>query len=442
MDRIKSLPNASTTYNPSEPAYWDRAALDEELTRVFEICHGCRLCFGLCPSFNELFEFVDRHDGQVRHLDRAETNRVLDTCYQCKLCYPKCPYTPDEEHEFRLDFPRLVQRAVNIRARTEGICLRDRLLARPDTVGRWGSFAAGLANFAGRQPVLRGALQVILGVHREKILPEFFSESFESWVRKQPAVEGDSSLAVLFFTCFVNFNQPQLGKTTLEVFSKNGVALRCPRQNCCGMPALEAGEFELAKKLATDNVSSLLPEVEAGKKIVAINPTCSYMLRMEYPEIVGTPAAQKVAGAAMDLCAFLFQRKQQGLFNRNFRSSPGRVGYHLPCHLKAQKIGYRSRDLLRLIPETTVRLVDQCSGHDGTWAMKKEFFPLSMLAGKKAFDTMAAAEPETMVSDCPLAAVQFEQALGMRPIHPMEVLARAYRADGFPKFLEVDDESR
>ncbi len=160
------------------------------------------------------------------------------------------------------------------------------------------------------------------------------------------------------------------------------------------------------------------------------------MLRKEYPEIVGTEAAQKLSAATMDLCEYLFQRKQQGLFNREFLSSPGSVAYHLPCHLKAQNIGFRSRDLMRLIPETTVRLVEQCSAHDGTWAMKKEFFPLSMLTGKKAFDQMAESQPDTMATDCPLAAIHFDQALGVRPIHPIQVLARAYRRDGFPKTLE------
>ena len=201
------------------------------------------------------------------------------------------------------------------------------------------------------------------------------------------------------------------------------------------MPALESGDVALAKRLARSNIESLLPHVEAGKKILAINPTCSYMLRKEYAGLDGTDAARKVAAATMDLCEYLFQRKQEGAFNRDFRSTPGRIAYHLPCHLKAQNIGYRSRDLMRLIPGASIRLVDQCCGHNGTWAMKKEFFPLSMLAGKKAFDEMKDAEPETMATDCPLAALQFEQALGRRPIHPIQVLARAYRPDGFPRAL-------
>ncbi|MBI4463761.1 MAG: 4Fe-4S dicluster domain-containing protein [Acidobacteria bacterium] len=436
MDRIKNLPTRNTTYDPRDPVYSDRVSLREELDRVFEICHGCRLCFRLCPSFEELFQAVDRHGGEVREIASAETERVLDTCYQCKLCYVKCPYTSDEGHEFRLDFPRLLLRANIVRAQERGLSLRSRILSRPELVGRAGGLTAGLANWANRQPLLRVALEAVLGIHRNKLLPEFHSQSFQDWLRRQPAPEGDPSKAVLFFTCFVNYNQPQFGKTALEVFSKNGISLRCPKQNCCGMPALEAGDLALAQRLAQANVEALLPEVEAGRKVVALNPTCSYMLRKEYPEIVGTEAARKISAATMDPCEYLFQRKQEGLLNREFLSSPGRIAYHLPCHLKAQNIGFRSRDLLRLIPETTVRLIDQCSGHDGTWAMKKEFFPLSLLAGKKAFEQMEEGAAETLATDCLLAAVQFEQALGTRPMHPIEVLARAYRADGFPRTLE------
>ncbi|MEE8176939.1 MAG: heterodisulfide reductase-related iron-sulfur binding cluster [Acidobacteriota bacterium] len=436
MARIKNLPTSGLSYNPNDLVYWDQAALHQELERGFEICHGCRLCWNLCPSFPELFQAVDGHGGDVRQVTPAQTDRVIDTCYQCKLCYVKCPYTPDDGHEFQLDFPRLLMRANFVRKKQQGVGLRASLLARPELVGRLGGLTAPLTNIANRTPALRLGLEMTLGIHRDKLLPDFHWESFQDWFRKQPAPAGDPSQAVLFVTCFVNYNNPQVGKDAVEAFSKNGVCLDCPQQNCCGMPALEAGDFTLAKKLAEANVESLSPHIEAGKKVLAVNPTCSYMLRKEYPEIVGTEAAQKLSAATMDLCEYLFQRKQQGLFNREFLSSPGSVAYHLPCHLKAQNIGFRSRDLMRLIPETTVRLVEQCSAHDGTWAMKKEFFPLSMLTGKKAFDQMAESQPDTMATDCPLAAIHFDQALGVRPIHPIQVLARAYRRDGFPKTLE------
>lgn len=441
MSIIHGAPSPGLSYNPNAPIYWDRPLLQQEVDRIFDICHGCRLCFNLCPSFPELFQAVDRHDGNVRGLAPAEVNRVIDTCYQCKLCYVKCPYTPDDGHEFQLDFPRLLLRMNAVRKKERGIDLRSRVLARPEMLGKVAGLTPALANWANRQPLMRRALEMTLGIHRDKRLPEFHGETFEDWFHKRPVPAGDTSRAVLFVTCFANHNNPQLAKDTVEVFAKNGISLSLPKQNCCGMPALESGDVDLAKRFAQSNVEALYPHVQTGKKILAINPTCSYMFRKEYAELLGTPEAKAVAGATMDLCEFLFQLKQEGKFNRDFRSTPGKIAYHLPCHLKAQNIGYRSRDVMRLIPGATIKLVDQCCGHDGTWAMKKEFFPLSMLAGKKAFDEMAAAEPEVTATDCPLAAVHFEQALGTRPIHPIQVLARAYREDGFPKSIEPKEES-
>ncbi len=442
MSHIKGTPTPGLTYNPNDAVYWDRPALERELERVFEICHGCRLCFNLCPSFPALFGAVDAHQGDVRKLTPADADRVVDTCYQCKLCYVKCPYTPDDKHEFQLDFPRLLMRANAVRARRRGLGLRSRVLARPEMLGRAARLTPGLVNWANRQPLLRLLLEATLGVHRDKLLPDFHGETFEDWRRRQPPAAGDGTQAVLFHTCFVNYNNPQVAKDAVEVFARNGIALGSPKQNCCGMPALEGGDVELARRMARNNVAALLPEVSAGKKVLAINPTCSYMIRKEYPELVGGDEARQVAAATMDLCEYLFQLKQQGRFNRDFLSTPGRVAYHVPCHLKAQNIGFRSRDMLRLIPGATVKMVEQCCGHDGTWAMKKEFFPLSKLAGGKAFEEMAAAEAEVMATDCPLAAVQFQQVLGRRPIQPIQVLARAYRPDGFPKPAPPREEDR
>ncbi len=445
MAIIKGEPTPGLTYDPNNPVYWDRRALDGEIERVFEICHGCRLCFNLCPSFPALFNAVDANDGDVRKLTATNANEVTDLCYQCKLCYVKCPYTPDDKHSFQLDFPRLLIRANAVRKKEDPGGLRSQLrtamLTRPDEVGEIAGMTAGIANWANRQPPLRWGMELALGVHRDKLLPDFHAESFESWMVQQGQPAGDPRKAVLFHTCFVNHNNPDVGKAVVDVYSRNGISLGCPHQNCCGMPAVEAGDIDRAKSLAAANVESLFPYVADGRKVVAINPTCSYMLRKEYGELLGTPEAKAVAAATMDVGEFLWARKLQGEFSRDFKSTPGSIAYHIPCHLKAQNIGFRSRDLMRLIPGTRIRMVEQCSGHDGTWAMKKEFFPLSMLAGKKAFDEMKDVGAETMATDCPLAAIQFDQALGTRPEHPMRILARAYRADGFPTPVEPPKES-
>jgi glycerol-3-phosphate dehydrogenase subunit C len=439
MSVIKGAPTEGLSYNPNESKYWDKEGLAREIERIFDICNGCRLCFNLCGSFPELFRSVEKHEGDARRLEAAEIDRVVDLCFQCKICYVKCPYTPEDKHEFQLDFPRLMLRAKAVRARRKGLDLRSRVLSHPEAIGKLAKSTAGLANWANRQPILRAGLEQAIGIHRDKLLPKFHSETFEDWLRSRPAPAGDPNRAVLFVTCSVNYNAPEVGMAAVEVYEKNGIALSLAKHNCCGMPAMEAGNIELTRQLARNNVESLLPHARAGKKIVVIDPTCSYTLRKEYPEIVGTPEAAEVAAATVDVCEYLFQIKQQGLFNRKFLSTPGIIAYHLPCHLRAQNIGYRSRDMMRLIPGTTIKLVEQCCGHDGTWAMKKEFFPLSMLTGKKAFDQMREAGADVMATDCPLAAVQFEQAIGTHPLHPIQVLARAYRAGGFPKPVEKSE---
>ena len=209
-------------------------------------------------------------------------------------------------------------------------------------------------------------------------------------MRSKPAPPGDTSKAVLFTTCSVNYNEPQVGKDAVEVSRESGVALTCPKQNCCGMPALEPAMSRWPRGWRGQRRLAL-PAVEQGKKIVAINPTCSYMLRKRVPRTGRHPEARRWPPPRWTSPNSV-RAQAGGQFNRDFPATPGRVAYHLPCHLKAQNIGFRSRDMMKLIPGRRTTLVEQCCGHDGTFAMKKEFFPLSMLAGKKAFDEMTKAE--------------------------------------------------
>jgi glycerol-3-phosphate dehydrogenase subunit C len=432
--RIESRPTDGLTYDPNEPGYWDRAGYEKEQTRIFDICHGCRLCFNLCPSFPALFEAIDAKGDDVRNLSAAERERVVDLCYECRLCYLRCPYTPRDGHEFQLDFPQLIQRGKALEAKRKGIGIRERMLGDPDRLGRLSSKAPWLANWANRNPLQRVILEKAVGIHRNKKLPEFAAETFEGWLARNglPAAPAAPAARVaLFYTCIVNFNDPTPAKSAVEVFAKNTCAITCPRQNCCGMPALDGGDVEFARKQALANVDSLLPLVRQGWRIAAMNPTCSLMLREEYPRLLGTEDARTVAGAVADPHELLYELRRKDLFNRDFRSTPGTIAYHVPCHLKAQNIGLRSRDLMRLIPEVQITTVDACCSHDGTWAMKKEYFELSMKWGEKAFGPLREAGARILSTDCSLAALQIEQATGIRPLNPMEVLARAYRADGF-----------
>ncbi len=436
---ISYRPTDGLSYDPEEPRYWDREALDRELTRTFAVCHGCRLCFKYCDTFPDLFALIDAKDGDVRRLTAEETDRVLGGCFQCKLCEVNCPYTARDGHEYRLDFPRLVHRHRAIRARERGVALRDRILGDPDLAGRVARCSFGLADLANRSRLPRWLMEKTLGIHRGKLLPGFAPESFEAWAAATGRIAAEpGGEVVLFQTCFVQNNDPGIGRDTVEVLERSRVDVRCARGlACCGMPAWERGDLETLRAQARRNLRVLGPFVERGARVVAVNPTCAMMLRRDYPGLVAPEdraAAAAVAAATMDPAEFLWSIREEPRFCAEFRSTPGGpVAYHVPCHLRAQGIGFKSRDLLRRIPGVRPVTVMECCGHDGTWAMTVEGFEPSQRVGRKAFDGMRQAGAAVWVTDCPLAALQFAQHAGVKPLHPMSVLARAYRPDGFPR---------
>ena len=437
-ERISYLAGKSTVYDAADPGYWDEALLKEEVDRAFEICHGCRMCFKYCDAFPTLFELLDKkHDGDVTKLGAEETNRVMDACFQCKLCEIQGPYTPRDKHEFQLDFPKLVHRHQAIRAREEGTSLGDKFLGDPDLTGKLARASLGAVNTLNQVKLHRWFMEKVLGIHRDKLLPEFAPQGFEQWADQSGKIAAEpGGEAVLFQTCYVEHNEPQIGKDTCEVMARNGVDLRCAAGlRCCGMPAWEHGDLVSLRKNARKNLDVLMPFVERGAKVLAINPTCSMMLRREYPDLLegaDRERATRLAAAVMDPSEFLWTIRREPRFAGTFASSPhGQVAYHTPCHLRAQAVGFKGRDLIKRLPGVQVTTVTECCGHDGTYAMRVEGFEPSQRIGKKAFEGMRGAEATTWVTDCPLAAIQFEQHAGTRPLHPMSLLARAYRGDSF-----------
>jgi glycerol-3-phosphate dehydrogenase subunit C len=440
-------PTDGLSYDPVEEKYWDANALGKEIERTFEICHGCRLCFKYCDSFPTLFSLLDKnYDGDVRQVTAAETGTIMDSCFQCKLCEVQCPYTERDGHEFRLDFPKLAHRYKAQRARVRGLTLRDKILEDPDRAGAMARASLGLANSANKVRLHRVFLEKVLGIHRDKLLPEFASTTFEKWAQRAGKIAGEpGGEVVLFQTCYVQNNEPQIGRDTVEVLENNQVDIRCTNGlQCCGMPAWERGDLETLRRMAKANLRILLPFVEKGAKVIAINPTCSMMMRREHPalvEIEDRPAAEKVAAAVMDPSEFLWSIRNEPRFNTRFRSTPGAaVGYHAPCHLRAQGVGFKGRDLLRKIPGVVPQTVMECCGHDGTYAMTTEGFAASARIGKRAFDGMQESKSEIWATDCPLAALQFQQHAGVKPMHPMSILARAYREDGFAEKVKPEQE--
>jgi Fe-S oxidoreductase len=271
-------------------------------------------------------------------------------------------------------------------------------------------------------------LEAAVGIHRERNLPRFHTRTFARWFRGRGGGRRKEGRKVaLFFTCSVNYNEPEVGRDTVAVLEKNGCALACPEQVCCGMPYLDGGDVEAAVRNARKNVAALAPLAEQGAAVVVPQPTCSYVLKKEYPWLLPGPEAEKVAGATRDLFEYLAERQKEGSLDCDFPGRrPGRIAYQMPCHLRAQNMGYKTRDVLQLIPGTSVQVVEKCTAMDGTWGMKKEYYPLSLGYARKAVAEMEAAAPDTYMTDCSLSGLQIEAVRGARPVHPARVLREAY----------------
>jgi len=407
----------------------DARTLAEELTRIADICHGCRRCFSLCPSFDVLFKGLDvpEVDGEAGKLPPRILDAFVDLCYECKLCLPHCPYIPP--HRWQVDIPHLVLDARRVRMEAKGLPLRERMLSNPDRLGKLSRPMAPLANFVNTLPAARWAMEKTVGISARKELPRFVGETFTAWFRKRqkPALPAEPSGRVVFYpTCSVEWNRPAIGKAAVQVLERNGVEVVVEYPRCCGMPFFDVGDTASAQSARTDVVAALKPWVDRGYAAVTPGPSCSLMIKKEYPWLPGAEGdVAAVAKATRDLGEFLMELKSKGKLDLRFPAAPKSVAYHLACHLKVQNIGYKSRDLLALTG-AAVTMVEKCSGHDGTWAMKAEYFDESMKVGKKLFDGLAEAKAEVVSSDCALAGVQIRQGMGLPVKHPIEVLRDAY----------------
>jgi glycerol-3-phosphate dehydrogenase subunit C len=434
---IKPTPERPPAFDPSEPRFWDPADLEGELRRVFEICHGCRMCVGYCPSFPFLFERIDENHEKHGQAHSAVTLRaedfvqVTELCFQCKLCYVKCPYTPDDpDSNWLVDFPRLLWREKVVRTRREGgTTLQEKLLGEPGVLGALNAGpAARLANFVAASSLARRAMSRVAGISEHFPLPAYASETFPRWFERHrpPAGAGEHGAVALFSTCLVDFNRPGVGAAAVKVLEHAGLRVERPEQTCCGMPNMGTGDLERVREKARYNVASLAAAVRRGLKVVAPGPSCSMTLKREYPEILQSDDARLVAANTLDLMEYLWSLWREKKLPREFPQPLGSVAYHAACHLRAQRIAYPAKLLLEKIPETEVTLVEQCSAVDGTWGMKSQYYDLGVKYAKKLVRGVTDAEAKFVASDCPLAAQRIVKENQTAVAHPVELLARAY----------------
>ena len=426
------------TYDPHHPMYLDEADTRAELTRVYDLCHGCRLCFKFCPSFPTLFDYIDQHDDQdAGKMTPAQQDHVIDECFQCKLCYINCPYIP-ELHEWALDFPRLMLRHDAMRQATGQVTLRKRItnevMGRTDALGTLATATAPIANVVlGAKPgsIVRKIVEKTTGVSSVRLLPPYAKQRFSTWFKKRvkPVIAKKQGSVAVFPTCLVEYHQPGIGHDLVKVYERNGVECSfVDGAGCCGAPYLHSGDMDGFVKVAAKQVKVLADAVRDGKDIVVPQPTCGYILKKDYVDYVGGPDAELVAAHTFDSSEYLMNlHKAEGTeLDTNFTGEIAEaISYHIPCHLRAQNIGLRSRDLMKLTG-AKIKLIDQCSGIDGMWGLKAGNEEFSVPVAKKLADKIEAAGDALVVGDCHLANTAIVEQTGRVAQHPLQVVARAY----------------
>jgi len=419
--------------------FYDEPALFDELERVFDICHGCRRCFNLCNSFPTLFDAID--ESESMELDTVPRNAfwdVVDHCYLCDMCYmTKCPYVPP--HEWNVDFPHLMLRAKAARFKKEGASFRDRMLSATDTVGNLAGIpvVAQIVNASNRSKIGRKMLEGALGVHRDAPLPNYYSKSARKRLKARQGAGGEPAVptentrgkVVLYTTCYGNRNLPAIDEDLVAVFEHNRIPVALTeKEACCGMPKLELGDLAAVAQAKDINIPVLAAWVDRGWDIVTPIPSCTLMFKQELPLMFpDDPDVIKVRDAMYDPFEYLMLRHKDGEFDTNFANSLGKISYHVPCHQRVQNIGLKTRDVLQLVPDTSIDAIERCSGHDGTYAVKKEFHEISKKIARPVMNKVKKAEADHFISDCPMAAEQIAQGLPEHDAkHPMGLLRQAY----------------
>jgi len=421
-----------------DPAFWDRAALDAELERVFNICHGCRRCVSLCHAFPTLFDLIDASKTmEIDGVDKADYPKVVEQCYLCDLCYQtKCPYTPP--HPWNVDFPHLMLRAKAVAFRDHGAPLSARILSNTRAVGKLASIPVVVqaVNAANRNQAARKLLEKTLGVDADARVPAYHVPTARKRLKKldgageaRPAGRTRGKLAI-FATCYCDHSEPGVVEDLAAVLAHNAIPNRLvERESCCGMPKLELGDLDTVRKYKERNIPVLAKMAREGWDFTAAIPSCVLMFKQELPLMFPDDAdVMLVRERFFDPFEYLAERHKAGLLQTDFKASLGKVAWQVPCHQRVQKIGPRTREILQLVPDTEVVTIERCSGHDGTYGVKHKTYALSRKLAKPVENRVAQAEPAHFTSDCPMAGGHIAHGLGDRPQaeHPLSLLRKAY----------------
>ncbi|HEX4111191.1 MAG TPA: heterodisulfide reductase-related iron-sulfur binding cluster [Stellaceae bacterium] len=425
-----------------DPDFTDPEKLDAEMRRQFDVCHTCRRCFNLCDSFPRLFDLIDNSaSGELDTVPSDKLGAVVDACTLCDMCFmTKCPYVPP--HPFNIDFPHLMLRARAADLKRGKSDFTAKQLSETDRNGKLAGAVAPLANWGSdvKNHLTRPAMEAVTGIDRRAYLPKFHGKTFAMRAKaRKPARDAtapakDRKVAI-FATCFVNYNNPRIGEALMAVLAKNGVETEVVYPGCCGMPFLERGDLARVAETAKKTAAQFAPWLDKGYDVVAAVPSCALMLKFEWPLIVpDDPAVKRLAQATFDASEYLVDiAKKEGLAP-GLEPLPGGVTVHLACHARAQNVGAKAAELLRLVPNADVAVIERCSGHGGSWGVLKANFDTALKVGAPVARQAVKNDKMFVASECPLAAAHILQGMERtdaaktpaESFHPIELFARAY----------------
>ena len=423
------------------PDFLNPEKLDEEMRRVFDICHGCRRCFNLCDSFPKLFDMIDESKNEdVESLSSSQFKPVVNACTLCDMCFmTKCPYVPP--HEFDLDFPHLMLRYRAAQKKLNKLPVVPAQLAQIDRNAKIGVMFSSLINWVSnvKNKFLRKILEIVTGIDKRVKLPVYNSETFTNYFKKNKDIVNIDVLpknrkVVIYSTCFVNFNKKDTGVAALKVLKKNGVEVQEAYPGCCGMPFLEQADLtkvvEQAKKISKD----LLKWVDKGYQVITLTASCGLMLKFEWPLLLPNDEnIKKLSKNISDIDEYIVDISQNEGLAEGLEEIDGGVTLHNACHARAQNMGIKARDMLKLIPNIKMDVVERCAGHGGTFGVMKETHDLAIKVGRPTAKQIKSKNNKYMASDCPLAGKHLKQLevdtkiVNDEALHPIELIAKSYR---------------
>ena len=389
--------------------------------RNLDVCIRCAICMAVCPVSRVTPKFPGPKQAgpgaeRFRRPDEPSVDEWIDLCIGCHLCDMVC------SSGVNISELNLIAKAKYLDE--TGRPFRDWLLTHSYLFGRLGSFFSPFINRLLRNSQIKWLVESIFRIDRRRELPVYESSTFRQWFKEHQS-KGSKKVAY-FYGCYINTNEVDVGKATVQVLEANGFEITLPPQQCCGIPMLGNGDFNGAKKMAHYNVPSLLNTIHSGSDIIFSSTSCGHMIKHEYSHLLSIPGAEAVAEHIFDIFEFLRNLKESNGLNTHLKEISLKVAYFAPCHLRALGIGLPAFEILRLIPGLKIDNIDaDCCGMGGTFGFKKEKYEISQEIGRDLVEAIDRLKPEIILSDCEGCRMQIRHLTGLKVLHPIQILRDA-----------------